>query len=349
MRKPITIEKKKIGENQPVFIIAEVGVNHNGSLSAAKKLIDVAVRAGADAVKFQMCNPEYMVVQDAPKAAYQKKRSGGESHYEMLKRLYFGVREHKLLKAYARKKNIIFFSTPFSIEDARALLQLKMPAIKVGSSDTNNHPQLEVIARARVPVILSTGMSDLNEVKEAVQVIRQAGNDQIVVLHCTTAYPTVDEDVHLRRMCTLRDELGVSVGYSDHTPGNEVAVAAVALGARMIEKHITLDRELSGPDHFASLEPEELLAFVRAIRRAETILGSPKKEPTRGEKDIAKVARKSIVAAYDIPAGKKIAIEDLAFKRPGTGLAPSHAKKLVGTKARKDILKDTQLSMRLVA
>lgn len=336
------ISGRPVGEDQPVFVIAEVGVNHNGSIAMAKKLIDTAKKTGADAVKFQMCDPNEMVVKDAPSAAYQEKTAKGESHYDMLKRFYFGVREHKVLKAYAKKKNIIFFSTPFSIKDARELIKLGMPAMKVGSSDTNNLPQLRVIASAKVPIIFSTGMSTLAEVKASISAIKKAGGKDIVVLHCTTAYPTGDEDVNLRAMVTVRNALKLPVGYSDHTPGTDVAIAAVALGACVIEKHITLNKKLPGPDHFASLEPKEFAALVRAIRRTEKILGTGVKGPTGGEKIIAKVARKSIVAARNIPKGKKITIDDLAFKRPGTGLPPSYADRFVGTRTRKHFKKDEQ-------
>lgn len=339
----MTVRGRKVGAGRPVFIIAEVGVNHNGSVARAKKLIDAAKVAGADAVKFQMCDPDEMVTKNAPKAEYQKKNRAAESQYDMLKRYFFGVREHKELMVYAKKKGIIFFSTPFSPKDARELVKLRMPLFKVGSSDTNNHPQLRVIAGAHVPVILSTGMSTLAEVKESVAVLRKAGAKEVVMLHCTTAYPTADADVNLRAMVTMRDALHLPVGYSDHTPGTDVAVAAVALGACVIEKHVTLSKKLPGPDHFASLEPRELQALVRAIRRTERILGTGVKGPTGGEKIIAKVARKSIVAARDIPKGKEIDAGDLAFKRPGTGLPPSYAGRLVGTKARKHFKKDEQL------
>lgn len=341
-RKGFTIDGRKVGAGEPVFVIAEIGVNHNGSIAMAKKLIDAAEAVGADAVKFQMCDPAEMVVRGAPKAAYQEKTAGHESHYDMLERLYFGVREHKILKAYAKKKGIIFFSTPFSIKDVRELTKLKMPAMKVGSSDTNNLPQLRVIAKARVPIIFSTGMSTLKEVKTSIAAIRKAGGKDIVVLHCTTAYPTADKDVNLRAMMTMRNALGLPIGYSDHTPGTDVAVAAVALGACVIEKHLTLSKKLPGPDHFASLEPKEFAALVQAIRRTERILGTGVKGPTGGEKVIAKVARKSIVAARDIPKGKKIAAGDMVFKRPGTGLPPSFADRLIGTRAQGDIKKDEQ-------
>lgn len=344
----VKIGNKVVGEGHPVFVIAEVGVNHNGKMAIAKKLIDVAVKAGADAVKFQMCDPDEMVTKSAPKAAYQKKTQQksevGESQYDMLKRYYFDTSKHKQLMAYAKKKKIILFSTPFSLKDARELAKLKMPAMKVGSSDTNNHPQLKIMARAKVPMLLSTGMANLKEVHDAVKVIRAAGNNQIVVLHCTTAYPTVDKDVNLRAMVTMGRALGTPFGYSDHTPGIVVDLAATALGACMIEKHVTLDKTLHGPDHFASLEPDEFAEMIRAIRRTEAILGNGKKEPTQGEKIIAKIARKSIVAARDLIKGERIKENDLEYKRPGTGMAPALYKKVVGKCTLCAITKDTLLS-----
>lgn len=346
--KAFSIAGKKVGEGQPVFVIAEVGVNHNGSIANAKKLIDAAKAAGADAVKFQMCDPDEMVVTTAPKAAYQEKTAKGESHYDMLKRLYFGPKEHKELITYAKQKKIIFFSTPFSIKDAKELIKLKMPVFKVGSSDTNNTPQLRVIAAAKVPVILSTGMTDLVETKRSVATLKKAGASQVVVLHCTTAYPTNDEDVNLRAMETMRHTLNLPVGYSDHTPGSDVAPAAVALGATVIEKHITLSKDLPGPDHFASLEPGEFAEMVTKIRRVEKILGNGKKVLTPGEKIIAKVARKSIVAARACKAGDKLSLADLAFKRPGTGLAPTEVDKIVGKKLKIDVAQDEQISYRMI-
>lgn len=338
----IKIDGRRIGSGQPVFIIAEIGVNHDGSIAKAKKLIDVAVAAGADAVKFQMCDPDEMITKKAPKAEYQKRNKATESQYDMLKRYYFGVREHRALMDYAKKKRIIFFSTPFSLKDARELVKLHMPVLKVGSSDANNHPQLRVLASAHVPIILSTGMCTLAEVQESIAVLRKAGMKDIVVLHCTTAYPTVDEDVNLKAMVTIRDIFHTPVGYSDHTPGTDVAIAAVALGACVIEKHITLDKKTLGPDHFASLEPKELRALVQSIRRTERILGTGNKGPSVGEKIIAKVARKSIVAARNIEKGKKIDANDIAFKRPGTGLPPVFADKLVGKSAKHSFERDQE-------
>ena len=337
------IARRAVGEGAPVFIIAEIGVNHNGSVKMAKQLIDAAVAAGADAVKFQMCDPDEMVTKSAPKAEYQKREKSAESQYDMLKRLYFGMSEHKELAAYAKKKGVIFFSTPFSLKDTRELRALRMPVFKVGSSDTNNHPQLREIAKARVPVILSTGMANLAEVKASVAVLQKAGAKDIVVLHCTTAYPTDDKDVNVRAMLTMREALHLPVGYSDHTPGTDVALAAVALGATVIEKHLTLSRRLAGPDHFASLEPKEFTALVSSIRRVERIMGSGVKAPTKSEVTIAKVARKSIVAAHDIHKGAKITENNLNYKRPGTGMPPSLASLVVGKRTRRALPADTIL------
>lgn len=347
-KRGLQIAGRAVGAGQPVFVIAEVGVNHNGSIARAKKLIDAAVAAKADAVKFQMCDPDEMVVRAAPKAAYQEKTAKGESHYDMLKRLYFGVEEHKILKEYAKKKNIILFSTPFSIKDARELIRLRMPALKIGSSDTNNIPQLRVIAHANVPVILSTGMSDLAEVARSVAEIRKAGNTKLVVLQCTTQYPAEDANANLRAMATMRKALKVPIGLSDHTRGTEISLAAVALGACMIEKHITLDKKMSGPDHFASLEPQEFAAMVHGIRRVEAALGSDKKKLTPDERVIAKVARKSIVAARNIKKGERITQESLAYKRPGTGLSPAESARLIGKRARRAIRVDEMFSCAMV-
>jgi N,N'-diacetyllegionaminate synthase len=335
-----SIQNRHVGENKPVFIIAEIGVNHDGSVTKAKKLIDIAVAAGADAVKFQMCDPDEMVTKSAPKAEYQKKNRATESQYDMLMRYFFDVQEHKVLQAYAKKKGIIFFSTAFSLKDAKKLAKLNMPVWKVGSSDTNNYPQLSIMARTKKPIILSTGMSDLNEVKATIAMLKKAKSGPVVVLHCTTAYPTSDSDVNLHAMITMRNALKLPVGYSDHTPGIDVAIAAVALGACVIEKHITVSKKLPGPDHFASLEPKEFAALVAAIRRVERIMGNGIKKPTPDERVIAKIARKSIVAARPIKKGAIITLEDLNFKRPGTGRPPSDTDRLVGTRAKKNYESD---------
>ncbi len=337
----IKIENKIIGANKPVFIIAEAGVNHNGDLELAKKLIDAAAYAKADAVKFQTFDPKTLVTKYAQRAKYQDKNIGEkESQYSMLARLKLKREYHAPLKKYAEKKGLIFMSTPFSIDDANFLFKLGVSAFKVGSTDTNNLPHLKNLAAKNLPIILSTGMSTLAEVKEAVHVIKQNGNSKIIVLHCTSNYPARMDEINLRAMLTLKKELDLEVGYSDHTVGIEVAVAAVSLGACVIEKHFTLDRSMPGPDHKASLEPNELKQMVQAIRNVSKALGSYKKKPTKSETEVAKVARKSIVAARPILAETVIRRNDLALKRPGTGLAPKYFDEIIGKTARRTVLAD---------
>lgn len=331
-------------ENSPVFIIAEAGVNHNGDLIKAKKLIDAAVAAGADAVKFQTFKGDRLVTANAPKAIYQKETTGsGESQYEMLKRLELDYDQHLELIEYCKTRKIIFLSTPFDFESADWLEKLNIPAYKISSGDITNLPFLEYIAAKNRPIILSTGMASLGEVEEAVLAIRNSGNQQIVLLHCTSNYPAEYQDVNLKAMLTLKDAFQLPVGYSDHTLGIEVPVAAVALGARVIEKHFTLDRNLPGPDHRASMEPGELKLLVQKIRNTEAALGTGIKQPAISEKDTLAAARKSIVAAMAIARGTVITKEMLTFKRPGTGLPPKFFSYLIGRKVRKDIPKDKLL------
>ncbi len=337
----IRIGQKIISEEHPVFIIVDAGVNHNGDLDLAKKLIDAAARSGADAVKFQTFNPDTLITKTAKRAKYQEKNIGGEeTQYEMLKRLMLKREYHPSLKDYAEDKGLIFLSTPFSLDDADYLYDLGIPAFKVGSTDCNNIPYLKHIAKKGLPIILSTGMSSLEEVKESVLAIQNEGNDQIVVLHCTTNYPTAMEEVNLKVMDTLARELGTLVGYSDHTQGIEVPIAAAARGARIIEKHFTLDRNMEGPDHKASLEPGELEAMIRAVNNIEKSLGSGIKEPAPSELEVAEVARKSIVAGTDIPKGSVLSKNMLVLKRPGIGLKPAIIEELIGRKTKEDIKKD---------
>jgi len=357
-KQDISIGTKKIGYGRPVFIIAEAGVNHNGKLSLAKKLIDVAAKAGADAVKFQTFDPDTLVTKDAAKAEYQVRNEEnpsrlrrrvlplgkGESQYEMLKRLMLPRTYHSELKRYAEKKGLIFLSTPFSLSDAQFLRTLGVPAFKVASSDTNNLPFLSRIATWKLPIILSTGMADMAEVKEAVRAIKKAGNTKLVLLQCTTNYPTAFTETNLRAIQTLHKAFGLPVGFSDHTIGNEAAVAAVALGAVVVEKHFTLDRDLPGPDHKASLAPSELLDFVTKVRNTEAALGTGKKVPFTSEKETAKVARKSIVGTDDIKRGDRFTKRNLGIKRPGTGLLPKDYDGIIGKRATRDIEADTLLT-----
>ncbi len=339
----INIGRKKISADSTVFIIAEAGVNHNGNLKLAKKLIDAAARAGVDAVKFQTFDPETLVIKNADKAKYQSKndRRTGEGQYSMLKRLILPRKWHKELKQYSESKGLIFLSTPFSLDDAIFLRKLGIKAIKVGSSDTENIPYLAEIAKWNLPIILSTGMSALPEIKETVKTIRKAGNNKLIVLHCTTNYPTPHEEINLRAITTLKKEFkNIPIGFSDHTLGIEAPIAAVALGAKVIEKHLTLDKNLSGPDHKASLEPEELKKMVMSIRNIEKAMGNGKKIPFSSEQKIANVVRKSIVALKEIKKGETFTKENVDIKRPGTGLSPKHYFQIIGAVAKNNIKTD---------
>lgn len=313
--------------NGKTLIIAEAGVNHNGDLELAKGLIDVAAGAGADFVKFQTFKADKLVSRDAQKAAYQKKNLGGsdDSQFEMLKKLEMPEEWHHLLIAYAAEKGIPFLSTGFDEESIDFLAALKMPFFKVPSGELTNKPFLQHIAEKGKPVVVSTGMATMAEVEAALEVLRDAGvpHDKLTVLHCNTEYPTPYGDVNLRAMNTIARQLGVAVGYSDHTLGIEVPIAAVALGARVIEKHFTLDRTLPGPDHAASLEPAELVAMVKAIRNIEAAMaGSGLKTPSASESKNIAVARKSVHLKHPMEAGQVIRKENLEMKRPGDGISP---------------------------
>src|SRR5215213_2869524 len=334
----IQVADKLIGPEQPVFVIAEAGVNHNGDLKMARALIDVAVEAGADAVKFQTFRADLLATTDAPKADYQLQTTGdAESQFEMLRRLELSADAHRELQAYCNERGIIFLSTPFDEESVDLLDELGVPAFKISSGDLTNSPLLEHVAGKGKPVILSTGMSELAELIEAVSVLNTAGCESPVLLHCVSNYPADPVDVNLCAMQTMRSAFDVPVGFSDHTEGIDVALAAVALGACVIEKHFTLDRTLPGPDHRASLEPAELRDLVRSIRRVETALGNGRKVPAASEIEMAKVARRSLVAARDIPAGSTLARDMVVLRRPGTGLSPATLNTLLGLRAVRDI------------
>ena len=336
--KTFKIAGKLVGEGAPCFIIAEAGVNHNGDIKLARKLIDVAAKAGADAVKFQTFQAEELVTESAEKADYQKETTGSdESQFEMLKKLELSDRNYKELFTYYQKKGIIFLSTPFDQGSADFLDKLGLPALKIPSGEITNFPLLKHIAGKRKPVILSTGMSTLDEVGEAVEVLRKAGAAEIVLLHCVSCYPASIEDTNLRAMETLSRTFKLPVGLSDHTIGIHIPIAAVALGACIIEKHFTLDKNLPGPDHRASLEPDELREMVSAIRDIERAFGNGIKRPTAGEKETKKAARRSLVAEINIPAGSVITGDMLGIKRPGTGLEPKLINLVIGKKAKKSI------------
>jgi len=320
-----------------VFIIAEAGVNHNGDLDIARRLIDAATLAGADAVKFQTFKAENLVCKNAQKAEYQMETTDqSESQFDMLKKLELSPDMHKQLISHCRKKDIMFLSTPFDVESLHYLVQCNMEIIKIPSGEITNFPYLREVGRTGKRVILSSGMSTLDEVREAVKILKDSGSKEITVLHCNTEYPTPYTDVNLKAMLTIEKELGIPVGYSDHTQGIEVPIAAVALGATVIEKHFTLNKNMEGPDHKASLEPEELRAMVRAIRNIELVLGDGRKEPSQSEKKNIGIVRKSIVAKHCIRAGEIFTEENLTTKRPGTGISPMYWNEILNQKAKKD-------------
>jgi len=330
-----------------VVIIAEAGVNHNGDLKLAKKLIDVAVSAGVDFVKFQTFKADKIVTRSAEKAQYQKSATGTtESQYEMLKKLELTDAMHHELFKHCQKSSIQFLSTGFDIESIEFLLSLGQKLIKIPSGEITNLPYLRYIGTRRVPVILSTGMSTMDEVGDALEVLTTAGltKEMITVLHCTTEYPTPMDEVNLKAMQSIQGSFGVSVGYSDHTTGIEVAVGAVALGASVIEKHFTLDKDLPGPDHKASLNPQELHDLVIGIRNMEIALGKSTKVPTANELANRDVARKSIVAGRTIEAGDVFSEDNLTTKRPGTGMSPMKWDGLIGLSATRKYLADEAIT-----
>ena len=326
-----------------VFIIAEAGVNHNGSIDLAKELIDVALDAGADAVKFQTFKAENLVIKDAQKAEYQKRTTDKkESQFDMIKKLELDIETHKNLISYCQSKNIIFLSSPFDIESIYTLNDLGLEIFKIPSGEITNLPYLRQIGKLNKKVILSTGMSDIKDIKNALDVITCEGTikENITVLHANTMYPTPMSDVNLKAMTTIGNTFDIAFGYSDHTMGIEVDIAAVAMGANCIEKHFTLDRSMNGPDHKASLEPDELKSMVKAIRNIEKALGSNIKKPSKSEKSNIKSARKSIVAKTKIKQGDVLTEKNLTIKRPGNGISPMRWDEIVGTKATKNYLED---------
>lgn len=345
----IKIGNKFVGENHPSFIITEAGVNHNGDITLAKKLVDVAVNASADAVKFQTFKSENLIVSDANSPDYVNRNLGKKiKQLEIIKKYELKYSDFEKLKKYCDTKNIIFLSTPHSF-DAIDFLEDLVSAYKFGSGDITNIPALEHAAKKGKPLILGTGMSTMKEVKTAIDAIKSIGNKQIVTLHCTTNYPSLLDEVNLNAMMSMKKELKCLVGYSDHTSSILVPSIAVALGATIIEKHFTIDKKLPGPDHKASLEPEELKNMIKQIRETERILGSFEKKPTLSEQKIMDLVRKSIVAEEEIEKGTKINEKMLGFKRPGTGLKPSDLDKIIGKKAKKTIVKDEILKIDMVA
>lgn len=325
-----------VGEGAPAFVIAEAGVNHNGDAGLARTLVDVACDAGADAVKFQTFTTDRLVSPRAPKAEYQLQTTDpGESQQAMLRALELSADLHEELQARCRARGVLFLSTPFDEESATFLDRLGVPAFKLGSGEVTNLPLIRHVAATGKPLILSTGMSHLGEVDAARRAFVEAGGSGLVLLHCVTSYPADPAEANLRAMETLSRAFAVPVGYSDHTEGLEVCLAAVALGAAVIEKHFTTDRTLPGPDHRCSLEPGELHGLVRGIRAVEAALGSGRKEPAASEVDNRRVVRRSLAAAADLPCGASLSAETLVALRPGTGIPPALVDAVIGRRTRR--------------
>lgn len=340
---------KDINEKNRAFIIAEAGVNHNGDIDTALKLVDKAVESGADAVKFQTFNADKLALKNAPKAGYQlKTTSSSESQYEMLKRLQLLPEDYYRLFEHCMNRNIHFISTPFDEDSADFLEELGVSVFKIPSGEITNIPYLKHIAKKGMPVILSTGMANLGEVEAAVECLSAQDNRQIILLHCVTNYPASPSDVNLRAMKTMALAFGFPTGYSDHTEGIEISLAAAALGAKVIEKHFTLDKNMEGPDHKASLEPAGLKLMIESIRDIESALGNGIKKQTENETDTAAVVRKSIVAVNKIMAGSLISKEDLGLKRPGSGMSPSMIEYITGRIAAVDIEPESLVTMAML-
>lgn len=329
-----------------VQIIAEAGVNHNGDFNLAIRLADAAKAAGADVVKFQTFQPEELASRYATKASYQKEETGvEESQLNMLKKLTLRPEEYGQLKAYCDRIGIVFLSTPFDLSSIAVLKKLDMPFWKIPSGEVTNLPYLLAIARAKKPVVMSTGMCELDEIQAAIDVLKANGTPKVTLLHCNTEYPTPYEDVNLRAMETMRNQFGLDVGFSDHTQGIEVPIAAAAMGAVIVEKHFTLDHDMEGPDHKASLEPEELAAMVTAVRHIERAMGSGIKTVSPSERKNIDVARKSIVASRSIRKGEALTENNITAKRPGGGISPMRWFEVLGTQAVRDFVEDELIEL----
>ncbi len=346
----VQVGARTVGAGWPCFVIAEAGVNHNGSVELACQLATTARDCGADAVKFQTFKADKLVTLEAPKAEYQRAATpNGESQFDMLRALELSDASHRVILEHCRKIGILFLSTPFDEASADLLEVLGVPAFKVSSGELTNLGLLAHIARKGKPIILSTGMADLTEVEQAVATIRQTGNGEVVLLQCVTNYPAAPADVNLRAMATMAQAFQVPVGYSDHTIGNQVAFASVALGACVLEKHFTLSRDLPGPDQKASIEPQELAELVRGIRVVEAAIGNGRKEPAASEAASSAMARRSLVAAATIPAGAVLTESLVTTRRPGTGLPPNMRGQVVGRMARVLIPEGTVISLTMLA
>ncbi len=341
----IEIDGRKIGEGFPVFIIAEAGINHNGDLKMAKQMIDEAAVAGVDCVKFQSFKADLYISRNAPRASYQNAASENTAtQLDLLKDVELKREFHRELIDHCASRGVAFLSTPFELDSLQFLVDLGVPAIKVGSDNLNNYPFLEKVARTQLPIILSTGMSTLSIVEKAVERLERY-NSPLILLQCTSNYPSRIENSNIRAMQTLRQAFGYPVGFSDHTPNNVAAIVAVALSAVVCEKHFTLDRDLPGIDQAASIEPDELRQYVRDIRNAAVALGSPRKQPADEEQDTRIALRRSLVAAQDIPAGTILEKSRIAIKRPGNGLAPEYLPLVIGRQTKRDIKFDELLRL----
>lgn len=349
MQKEIRIGDKIIGKSSPVFIIAEAGVNHNGSINIAQRLVKEAAGCGVDCIKFQTFKAEQVATGNAPKARYQLKTTDmSESQLEMLKKIELKREDHVRVKKYAEEMGLTFISTPYNFEDVDFLESINVPAYKIASGQIVETPFLKKIARTRKPVILSTGMATLAEVDNAIRAIHDEGNDKVILMQCTTNYPSSIENANLRVLKTFQSTFDILVGYSDHTIGEESAIVSVALGAVMIEKHFTLDKSLPGPDHSSSMTPEELQALVQKIRKAKASLGSALKEPGNIEKENALNMRRSLVASCPIGKGEEFSSKNVTFKRPATGLSPVFYDLIIGKRALKEISSDEIISMEMI-
>lgn len=337
----IQINQREIDYNQPCFIIAEAGVNHNGNIEIAKEMIDAAILTGADAIKFQTFKADLMVTPEAEKAEYQKKgKSGGESQYAMIKNLELPQNAFKILSDYAKARGIIFFSSPFDKDSVDLLEQIGVPVYKIPSGELTNLPLITYIAKKGRPIILSTGMATFEEIDEAIETIHAEGVTDIILLYCVTSYPVKMESLDLTVISSLRERYQLPVGFSDHTTGFIAAIAARTIGACVLEKHFTLDRRMSGPDHRASINPKGLKALITAIRDVESALGKGMKLISDEECDIKILTRKSLVASADIPSGEILTEKMIGIKRPGSGLAPKYLHKIVGRKSNRRIKKN---------
>jgi N,N'-diacetyllegionaminate synthase len=327
------------------FIIAEAGVNHNGSIELAKKLIDKAHWAGVDAVKFQTFTADKLTSKSAKKADYQNKTTSEKSQYEMLKKLELNTEDFEILKNYCDQRGIKFMSSPFDLDSIDLLNKIGLDIWKIPSGEITNFPYLKKIAELKQEIIMSTGMANLSEIEKALDLLKENGAEDITVLHCNTEYPTPIEDVNLKAMLTIKEAFKVDIGYSDHTKGVEVPTASVALGAKVIEKHFTLDNSMEGPDHRASLEPEELKNMVDSIRNVENALGDGIKKPSKSEAKNKDIARKSIVAAKEIKQGEIFTKNNLTIKRPGNGINPMQWPNILGKKAKREFSFDELIEL----